>query len=350
MGTEVQTPGKSQSRRPTLWPALLSVAVVVVFIVCLAVGAVAIQPWQALRILVDHLWPLTPTWSQAEQTIILHVRAPRILLAACVGAALAVAGTIFQALLRNPLADPYVLGISGGAAVGVMLATMTGLNTMAFGLSSLPMAAFAGALSTILLVYQVARVEGVLPTHTLLLAGVIVSAFCTAVMMFLSSVVSADRLQGVLFWIMGDLGTAEFQLLAPVIVYLFIGCGLVYVQAWTLNVMTLGEDTALQLGIEVERSKRLLFVAGSLITGAAVSLSGMIGFVGLIIPHVGRMLVGPDHRVLLPTAALLGSVLLMIADTVARSVIAPVELPVGVVTALVGAPWFIYLLRRRRVT
>jgi iron complex transport system permease protein len=350
MRTSVQPPSKSSLRRWVLWLALLSVGILVVFMLCLSVGAVAISPGQALRILVDHFWPLTPTWSQSEQIIVLHVRTPRILLAVCVGAALAVAGTIFQALLRNPLADPYVLGISGGAAVGVMLATMIGLNTMAFGLSPLPIAAFAGALSTILLVYQVARVEGALPTHTLLLAGVIVSAFCTAAMMFLSSVVSSDRLQGVLFWIMGDLGTAEFQLLAPVMVYLVIGCCLVYVQAWALNVMTLGEDTALQLGVEVERSKRLLFVLGSLITGAAVSLSGMIGFVGLIIPHMGRMLVGPDHRVLLPTAALLGGGLLMVADAVARSVIAPVELPVGVVTALVGAPWFIYLLRRRRVT
>jgi cobalamin transport system permease protein len=145
---------------------------------------------------------------------------------------------------------------------------------------------------------------------------------------------------------MGGLGTAEFRLLAPVIVYLAIACMLVYAQSWTLNVMTLGEETALQLGIKVERTKRRLFMLGSLITGTAVSLSGMIGFVGLIVPHVGRMLVGPDHRLLLPTAGLLGSALLMIADTLARSIIAPVELPVGVVTALTGAPWFIYVRGR----
>lgn len=145
---------------------------------------------------------------------------------------------------------------------------------------------------------------------------------------------------------MGGLGTAEFRLLAPVIVYLAIACMLVYAQSWTLNVMTLGEETALQLGIKVERTKRRLFMLGSLITGTAVSLSGMIGFVGLIVPHVGRLLVGPDHRLLLPTAGLLGSALLMIADTLARSIIAPVELPVGVVTALTGAPWFIYVRDR----
>jgi iron complex transport system permease protein len=145
---------------------------------------------------------------------------------------------------------------------------------------------------------------------------------------------------------MGGLGTAEFRLLAPVIVYLAIACMLVYAQSWTLNVMTLGEETALQLGIKVERTKRRLFMLGSLITATAVSLSGMIGFVGLIVPHVGRMLVGPDHRLLLPTAGLLGSALLMIADTLARSIIAPVELPVGVVTALTGAPWFIYVRGR----
>jgi iron complex transport system permease protein len=145
---------------------------------------------------------------------------------------------------------------------------------------------------------------------------------------------------------MGGLGTAEFRLLAPVIVYLAIACMLVYAQSWTLNVMTLGEETALQLGIKVERTKRRLFMLGSLITATAVSLSGMIGFVGLIVPHVGRMLVGPDHRLLLPIAGLLGSALLMIADTLARSIIAPVELPVGVVTALTGAPWFIYVRGR----
>jgi iron complex transport system permease protein len=145
---------------------------------------------------------------------------------------------------------------------------------------------------------------------------------------------------------MGGLGTAEFRLLAPVIVYLAIACMLVYAQSWTLNVMTLGEETALQLGIKVERTKRRLFMLGSLITATAVSLSGMIGFVGLIVPHVRRMLVGPDHRLLLPTAGLLGSALLMIADTLARSIIAPVELPVGVVTALTGAPWFIYVRGR----
>jgi iron complex transport system permease protein len=337
---------------PDNWPLrllLLGLGVVGVYLGCLSVGAVAISPWQALRILGDSVWPLTPTWDESERIIVLHVRAPRILLAACVGSALAVAGTIFQALLRNPLADPYVLGISGGAAVGAMLATMTGLNIIVFGLSPLPLAAFAGALVTILLVYHIARFEGALPTQTLLLAGVIVSAFFTAAMMFLSSVLSSERLQGVLFWIMGDLGTAEFRLLMPVLVYLGVGGVLVYTQAWTLNVMTLGEDTALQLGVEVERTKRRLFVLGSLITGAAVSLSGMIGFVGLIMPHVGRMLVGPDHRLLIPAAALLGGALLMVADTLARTVIAPVELPVGVVTALVGAPWFIYLLRRRRM-
>jgi iron complex transport system permease protein len=341
--------GKPSHHRWLLWLCLLAVGGGGVFLGCLSVGAVPIGPWRALGILLDRLWPFAPTWSPTDQTIILHVRAPRVLLAGCVGAALAVAGTILQALLRNPLADPYVLGISGGAAVGAMLATMAGLNTAVLGLSPMPLAAFAGALLTIVLVYQVARVEGALPTHTLLLAGVIVSAFFTAVIMFLSSVVSPERLQSLLFWIMGDLGTSEVRLLGPVIVYLMIGGVLVYTQAWTLNVMTLGEETALQLGIEVERAKRMLFILGSLITGAAVSLSGMIGFVGLIIPHIGRMLVGPDHRVLLPIAAWLGGLLLMIADTLARTVIAPAELPVGVVTALVGAPWFIYLLRRRRV-
>jgi iron complex transport system permease protein len=172
----------------------LCVGVVGIFLGCLSIGSVPIGPWQALCILIDRFWPLTPTWAPSEQIIILHVRAPQILLAASVGAALAVAGTVFQALLRNPLADPYVLGISGGAAVGAMLATMAGLNTVVLSLSPLPLAAFAGALLTACLVYQVARLDEALPTNTLLLAGVIVSAFCTAAIMFFNAVIGSERL------------------------------------------------------------------------------------------------------------------------------------------------------------
>ena len=282
-----------------------------------------------------------------EAVIILKLRAPRIVSGAMVGAALSVCGAVLQALLRNPLADPYVLGISSGAALGAVLAILFGLGSIALGSYAVPAAAFSGALLTLLFVYFLARVQGRVPAQTMLLAGFIVSAFFLAIIMFLISLTSDERLFNVTFWLMGNLEYMASQSLGGIFLYLLVGGAVLFSRAKDLNLMALGEETASELGVEVERVKKVTFVFASLITGAVVSVSGLIGFVGLVVPHLVRLIWGPDHRFLLPASALIGAILLVFADTIARTILAPSEIPVGVITALSGAPFFVYLLRRK---
>jgi iron complex transport system permease protein len=254
---------------------------------------------------------------------------------------------VLQALLRNPLADPFVLGISSGAAVGAVLAILVGVGSTFLGNYAVPGAAFGGALLTLLLVYFIARIGGRVPTQTLLLSGVIVSSFFSAIIMFLISATSNEKIYNVNFWLMGSLEYLASQSLGVMFLYLLVGGGVLFALARDLNLLALGEETASELGVEVERAKRIAFVFDSLITGAVVSVSGLIGFVGLVVPHLVRMIWGPDHRFLLPASALMGGILLVIADTVARTIVAPSEIPVGVVTAMGGAPFFVYLLRKK---
>ena len=281
-----------------------------------------------------------------EKTILFSIRLPRIIFAGIVGASLSAAGVVFQGLLRNPLADPYILGISGGAAVGAIIAIITGISFIPFGV---PGMAVSGALLTIALVYGIAKTKKELHSTTLLLAGVIVNAFFSAVIMFLISTTNSKELRSVIFWIMGDLSLAEWNEVILTGFFLMIGFIVMYVYSRHLNLIVSGEETAMQLGVNVEQTKKILLLAASLVTGVAVSVSGTIGFVGLIIPHMMRMLLGSDHRLLLPASALFGGSFLVVADTLARTVTAPAELPVGVITAMCGAPYFIYLLRRRAV-
>jgi len=325
------------TRRNVLALALiLSAACVVVALGALAVGGVHLtlgEVWAALR----------GTGSNAEASAIVRdIRLPRVVLAALVGAALAVAGTVLQALLRNPLADPYVLGISSGAALGDIVALWVGGRVAA----AAPGFAFAGALLTMTWVYALGRRGGRLKSFTLLLAGVVTASFLSALILFVLTLLSSRDVRGVAFWLMGDLSAAtgaELRLLAPAVVVAIAG---LYWFAKDLNVMLLGEDEAAHLGVNVARVETAVFVLSSLLTALAVSASGAIGYLGLLVPHVGRMLVGSDHRTLLPTAALGGAMILVLSDTLARTVVAPSELPVGAVTALAGAPVFIYLLRR----
>jgi iron complex transport system permease protein len=257
------------------------------------------------------------------------------------------AGSVLQALLRNPLADPFVLGISSGAAVGAVLAILFGLGTTFLGTYAVPGSAFGGALFTLFLVYFIARVEGRAPTNTMLLAGVIVSSFFSAVIMFLISATSDEQIYNVTFWLMGNLEYMASQSLGVIFLFLMVGGGILLALARDFNLLALGEETASELGVDVERVKKTAFIFASLITGAVVSVSGLIGFVGLIVPHVVRMIWGPDHRFLLPASALVGAMLMVVADTLARTVMAPTEIPVGVVTAMGGAPFFVYLLRKK---
>ena len=299
--------------------------------------------------------PLHRLWrgaalSGAERAILLEVRLPRVLLAAILGGALSTAGVVFQALLRNPLADPYVLGVSGGASVGGIVALLLGLGGAAAPLGglALPFGAFCGALGALLAIERIATVDGRLSVQTLLLTGVIVNATTGAVIFFLQSVASSEQLHAMVFYLMGSvpsLGWREVEIAALLVAFAVIA---LLGSARSYNALALGESGAQALGVDVERLKRRSFVSGSLLTAAAVAAGGLIGFVGLVVPHALRLLLGPDHRLLLPAAFFGGGAFLVLGDLVARLVLAPNELPVGVITALVGGPFFLVLLRGRR--
>ena len=287
-------------------------------------------------------------WSVTEELIITKIRLPRILLALFVGGGLSCAGAVFQGLLKNPLAGPYVLGVSSGSAVGACVAIVLRLSATFLGTLAVPAFAFAGALFTIFTVYFISRENMKINVYTMLLAGVICGTFFSAVIMFILSVSSSDKLKGIMFWLMGDLSGADLSLAKAAFTIITAGAAAAYLYANELNIISFGEESALLMGVNVERVKVTLFITASLITAVCVSISGLVGFVGLIIPHITRMLYGPDNRFLLPASALLGAAFLLAADTLARTVMAPYELPVGVITAFFGAPFFIYLLKKRK--
>lgn len=282
--------------------------------------------------------------TDSEKTILFSVRLPRILFAAIVGASLSSAGVVFQGLLRNPLAEPFILGVSGGAAVGAIAGILLGIAALPFGL---PLLAFLGSAVTVILVFLVGKGKSGINSHTLLLAGVIINAFFSAIIMFLISISSSADLHTITFWLMGDLSIAYSREIVVAGVFLMVSFLVVYAYARPLNLIIGGEETAMQLGVNVEWTKIVLFLAGSFMTAVAVSFAGIIGFVGLIVPHMMRMLLGSDHRLLMPASFLFGATFLVVADTIARVMIPHAELPVGVVTALCGAPYFIYLLKTR---
>jgi len=285
--------------------------------------------------------------SELAATVVLELRLPRVLLAALAGGGLAVAGTAFQGLTRNPLADPAVLGVAGGAALGAVMGHLSGLGGSLAGTVGLSAAAFAGALIAAIIVYVIATSGGWMPVQTLLLAGVITGLFFSAVITLVVSLVDFAQLGGILHWLMGSLGIVGYRVVGVIAIGTALGSAMIYAQARALNLLALGEESALQLGVEAERVKRIVFVGASLLTGVIVAQTGPIGFVGLIVPHGVRLAIGADNRLLLPVAAGAGATFLVLADTLARLVIQPAELPVGVVTAFCGAPFFVYLLRTR---
>jgi len=330
------------SRRAVfLWMGALLLASLLLSVM---VGSVPIKPQEAIRALVKG----GAGSDDAVATIVRKIRLPRALLAGVVGACLSLAGLGFQAISRNPLADPSILGVSSGASFGLMVAMFLGVAGPTSNPAVTTLFAFAGALLAAALVYAIARVDGRLPMTTLLLSGVIVGLFFTSCVMLATVLLAAAELQGVVFWLMGNLGPASPGSLGVLAVVLGIGVVALLREAPRLNVLALGEEQALQLGVEAERVKRVVFVAASLITGAAISAAGSIGFVGLIVPHAARLLLGPDNRNLVPMSVLLGAAFLILADLGARTVGVATELPVGVITSFCGAPLFVYLLRRRR--
>jgi iron complex transport system permease protein len=287
--------------------------------------------------------------SDVDRTILFDVRLPRVLLAALLGGALTVAGVAFQALLRNPLADPYVLGVSGGASIGGVLALVLGFGGTGVWLAGLgvPAMAFGGALGALFLIERIATVRGRMNVYTVLLTGAIFNAFSAALIYFIQSVASLEQLHAIVFYLMGRIPSLGSVKLALVALAVLASAAALLFAGRDLNALSLGEEGARQLGVDAERLKRRCFIAGSLLTAIAVSVAGLIGFVGLVVPHLLRLLLGPDHRLLLPAGFLGGAAFLVLADLISRVMIAPNELPVGVVTALVGGPFFLYLLRRR---
>jgi len=275
-----------------------------------------------------------------------QIRFPRIILAALVGSMLALSGVVLQGVLRNPLADPYILGVSSGGAIGAAIAIAFGINLVVFGMSSVPALAFFFSLIAVLIVYQISKVSGRTAPETLILAGVAISAFCAAILALI--IILTGNLEAIYFWLLGSLSSASWTQVYTVIPYALIGGLVAYFFSKELNAFLLGEEMALSLGVEVERVKIILIAAASLMTAAAVSVSGLIGFVGLIVPHFIRLLIGSNHRFLIPLSVLSGMLLLVTADVIARVAIAPLEIPIGVVMALIGSPFFLYLLRRRR--
>ena len=285
-------------------------------------------------------YPFDFAVADTSETIVRKIRLPRIVLGATVGFALAAAGTVMQGFFRNPLADPSIIGVSSGAAVGAVAAIVFSIAL------PLPLMAFVGALLAAFAVYAIATQNGETPVATLLLAGVAIQTFLGAVISFLL-VQSGESLREAVLWLMGHLHNSTWAEVEVTLPLALLAVGVLYAYAHDLNVLLMGEADAHALGIEVERTKRLLLALSSVVTAAAVAVAGVIGFVGLIVPHVMRLLVGPDHRILLPTSALAGASFLVAADTLARSGAA--EIPVGIVTAAVGAPFFLYLLRSREV-
>ncbi len=333
--------------RPALEPALLA-ALLVAGVLAIGSGAVPI-PWETVaRILLHRLGlPMTPSWTEATAAIVLDLRLPRVLLAATVGAGLAGAGTVFQGLLRNPLADPYIVGVSAGAAFGATIAITAGWATGVAGLATTPLLAFLGALGATAVVYTLARRDGETPVEDFLLAGVAVSAFLAAAVSWMQ-LSGGESLQRVIFWLMGGLSGRGWPHLVMAAPYVIGGLVLAWLFGRELNALLLGDETARSLGVEVGRARPILIVAGSLMAAASVAAAGLIGFVGLIVPHLVRIAVGPEHRRLIPAAALGGAVLLVLSDTAARSTAGVAELPVGILTAALGAPFFLFVLLRAR--
>jgi iron complex transport system permease protein len=338
---------KAGSSRLAVTLSALAVLLLLSATAGLALGSVRVPPGQVWGIVSHALgfgWA-APDWSGARETIVLDVRAPRVLLGAVAGAGLAVVGTALQALIRNPLAEPYLLGVSSGASLGAVAVIVGGVTFL--GQVSLSVAAFVGALGALALVYATARTGGRITSSRLVLSGVAIAAVLTAILhLLLLTTDRGNEARAVLAWTLGGLGGVNWNTLWLPGAALLLGIGVLTAQARNLNLLLAGEEAATTMGLDVGRFRARMFVLLSLVTGVLVAAAGPIGFVGLILPHIVRLVVGGDHRRVLPTAALGGAVFLIWADIAARVVAAPMEIPVGVLTALCGGPFFLWLLRR----
>jgi len=356
--TTLSTPPTTENARPSqaraatwFWSLQIGLVVALILAILLAVGVGAVEIPLSIttRVIGSHLLPgwIAPVADPTQDQIIWVFRLPRVLLAVIVGAALAVSGTALQAMTRNPLSDPYIFGVSSGASVGAVLVITLGATVM--GGVSLSLAAFLGALLSMILVYTLAQQQGRATPMRLVLAGVALSYVLSAVTSYLvlRSATPGGGAAAVLTWLAGSLGGAKWEQLGLPSTVVVLTTLLLLAQARPLNALLAGDETATGLGVNVERFRQQLFLVTSLLVGVVVAVSGAIGFVGLMIPHLVRMVVGSDHRRVLPTVALGGGVYLVLVDLVGRTIMAPQELPVGIVTAALGGPFFLWLLRRR---
>jgi len=331
--------------------AILAAILFCVMVLALKFGAIHVSLYGLGRDLLRVFLGKSTEISSEYSLIVLNIRLPRILLGAIVGASLSVAGTSFQALLRNPLADPYVLGVSSGAALGAILALLIEPHlalTPEIASVFTPLGGFLGATVAIAAVYFLGRRDGRIDSNTLLLGGVITASLLYAVIILLLTVLPSSNVRGMAYWLMGELSNLPSKPLAWVLRAGFLAAtAVIYTTASDLNLLLSGEKEAMHLGVDVHRIRLIVYIAASALTGLAVAVSGSIGYVGLLVPHVMRMIFGSDHRILIPASAFGGAIAVVIADTIARTIAAPADLPVGAITAIAGAPLFIYLLRRR---
>ncbi len=327
----------------------LLIALIGVVAVATAIGSVHIPFLTTFRSLLSQL-PLvdiTSGLSSTTETIIMEIRLPRVILAGLVGAALALAGAAYQGLFRNPLADPYLIGVAQGASLGAVVGFTLPINWHGMGFGIIPLLAFAGAIISVAIVYSLARVGKTLPVTTLILAGVALGALWGSIVSYLI-ITSGEKMHGILFWLMGSFALSQWSEVKVVLPYIVVGVAVILIYSRSLNIMQLNEEQAQQLGVNVEKVKLILLAAATLITAAAVSFVGTIGFVGILVPHAVRLVWGPDYRFLLPLSVLSGAIFLILADLIARTALAPTEIPIGVITAVCGAPFFLYLLRRKK--
>lgn len=336
---------------PRMPPAILlpslAILLVVSLVLSVGVGAVKLHPEQTIAIVAHHLGvDIGIAFTSQQDAIVWAIRLPRVVMAVLVGSALAVSGTALQGMFRNPLADPGLIGVSSGGALGAVTSVALGISV--FGLATLPVAAFLGGMVTAVTVYLISRYNGRTEIVTLVLTGIALNTIAGAGTGLLTYVASDEQLRAVVFWSLGSLGSATWK--NDLAVLPFVAVGLVLVPRWgyALNLFVLGEREARHLGVDTERVRLELIFLTAMMTGAAVAFAGVIGFVGLIVPHLIRLIAGPDHRVVLPASALFGASLLLLTDLLARTIVAPAELPLGVLTALAGGPFLLFLMLRTR--
>ncbi|NBI30240.1 FecCD family ABC transporter permease [Chengkuizengella marina] len=334
-----------------LWGGAGILLLLLSIVVSLSMGSAHIPLLQVWRILLHQL-PLvgqhiSVDWPISSEKIILEVRFPRIILGILVGACLSLAGTGFQGVLRNPLADPFTLGVATGASVGAAFLILFGIQFLWLGQWTVPIVAFLSGILSLLFVFKLAGIQGKFRVETVILSGVVVQAFLGSIVSFMITL-SDDVINRIVFWLMGSLALRGWEFSIILFPYLFIGFIVLLGYGRVLNLFALGERQAAHLGVNVDRSKWIVLIFSTLISAAAVSVAGVIGFVGLIVPHLIRLLVGPDYRLILPLSVLFGAIYVLWADTIARMLLNPQEIPLGVITAFIGAPFFAYLLSKNK--